>query len=114
MAAANSSAPGAKASKAFARDLPMMMYGFGDDPFPLSETIKLVEEFARDYVGRLISRGFAVWVGFGIGFKTLVFQCWQAGARDYRLHSVKELEQLKQADLHGSCAFCGEKRPRQV
>lgn len=32
-----------------------MMYGFGDDPFPLSETIKLVEEFARDYVERLVS-----------------------------------------------------------
>lgn len=34
----------------FSKDLRLMMYGFGDDPDPMPETVSLVEDILLDYI----------------------------------------------------------------
>ncbi|CAI7777786.1 unnamed protein product, partial [Closterium sp. NIES-53] len=40
----------------FLRELRLMMYGFGDDPEPLPETVELVEEMVIEYITDLVHR----------------------------------------------------------
>eukprot|EP00897_Mesotaenium_endlicherianum_P006862 jgi/Mesen1/6203/ME000320S05397 len=40
----------------FSKELRLMMYGFGDDPDPLPETVELVEDIVVDYVTDIIHK----------------------------------------------------------
>ncbi|KAF9619980.1 hypothetical protein IFM89_010596 [Coptis chinensis] len=40
----------------FQKDLQHMMYGFGDDPNPLPETVALLEDIAVEYVTDLVNK----------------------------------------------------------
>eukprot|EP00250_Pteridium_aquilinum_P001462 c11652_g1_i2 orf=136-561(+) len=40
----------------FTRDLRLMMYGFGDDPDPIPETVSLVEDILVDYVTDMVHK----------------------------------------------------------
>ncbi|KAL2649316.1 hypothetical protein R1flu_017444 [Riccia fluitans] len=40
----------------FSKDLRLMMYGFGDDPDPLPETVQLVEDILLDYITEMIHK----------------------------------------------------------
>lgn len=40
----------------FSKDLRLMMYGFGDDPDPMPETVLLVEDILLDYVTDMIHK----------------------------------------------------------
>eukprot|EP00270_Netrium_digitus_P008423 TRINITY_DN2520_c0_g1_i1.p1 TRINITY_DN2520_c0_g1~~TRINITY_DN2520_c0_g1_i1.p1 ORF type:complete len:126 (+),score=40.79 TRINITY_DN2520_c0_g1_i1:50-427(+) len=40
----------------FSRELRLMMYGFGDDPDPLPESVELMEDIMLDYVTDLIHK----------------------------------------------------------
>ncbi|KAG2588528.1 hypothetical protein PVAP13_5NG341500 [Panicum virgatum] len=55
-AGADASAPTLKRKRGvFQKDLQHMMYGFGDDPNPLPETVALVEDIVVEYVTDLVS-----------------------------------------------------------
>ncbi|MCL7047476.1 hypothetical protein MKW94_021999 [Papaver nudicaule] len=43
-----------KRKRMFQKDLQHMMYGFGDDPNPLTQTVELVEDIAFDYIQDLV------------------------------------------------------------
>ncbi|KAI5056304.1 hypothetical protein GOP47_0028122 [Adiantum capillus-veneris] len=40
----------------FTRELRIMMYGFGDDPDPIPETVSLVEDILVDYVTEMVHK----------------------------------------------------------
>jgi transcription initiation factor TFIID subunit 13 len=40
----------------FHRDLQPMMYGFGDDPKPMPETVELVEDILVDYITDMLHK----------------------------------------------------------
>ncbi|KAH7446720.1 hypothetical protein KP509_01G070500 [Ceratopteris richardii] len=40
----------------FTKELRIMMYGFGDDPDPLPETVSLVEDIMVDYVTEMVHK----------------------------------------------------------
>ncbi|KAG6546983.1 hypothetical protein Mapa_011599 [Marchantia paleacea] len=40
----------------FSKDLRLMMYGFGDDPDPLPETVLLVEDILLEYITEMIHK----------------------------------------------------------
>lgn len=40
----------------FTKDLRLMMYGFGDDPDPIPETVSLVEDILIDYVTEMVHK----------------------------------------------------------
>ncbi|KAL3702300.1 hypothetical protein R1sor_020322 [Riccia sorocarpa] len=40
----------------FSKDLRLMMYGFGDDPDPLPETVQLVEDILLEYITEMIHK----------------------------------------------------------
>ncbi|VVA95995.1 unnamed protein product [Arabis nemorensis] len=42
------------AGEAFQKELQHMMYGFGDEPNPLPETVALVEDIVVEYVTNLV------------------------------------------------------------
>ncbi|KAJ7571697.1 hypothetical protein O6H91_01G173500 [Diphasiastrum complanatum] len=40
----------------FSKDLRLMMYGFGDDPDPIPETVMLMEDILIDYITDMIHK----------------------------------------------------------
>ncbi|BBM98656.1 transcription initiation factor TFIID subunit 13 [Marchantia polymorpha subsp. ruderalis] len=40
----------------FSKDLRLMMYGFGDDPDPLPETVLLVEDILLEYITEMVHK----------------------------------------------------------
>ncbi|KAL5226674.1 hypothetical protein ABZP36_014939 [Zizania latifolia] len=83
----------------FQRDLQHMMYGFGDDPNPLPETVALVEDIVVEYVTDLVHKAQNVASKRG---KLLTEDFLYLIRKDVRkLHRATELlsmnEELKQA-----------------
>uniref|UniRef100_A0A0A9B1A6 Transcription initiation factor TFIID subunit 13 n=1 Tax=Arundo donax TaxID=35708 RepID=A0A0A9B1A6_ARUDO len=83
----------------FQRDLQHMMYGFGDDPNPLPETVALVEDIVVEYVTDLVHKAQNVASKRG---KLLTEDFLYLIRKDRRkLHRATELlsmnEELKQA-----------------
>lgn len=83
----------------FQKDLQHMMYGFGDDPNPLPETVALVEDIVVEYVTDLVHKAQNVASKRG---KLLTEDFLYLIRKDMRkLHRATELlsmnEELKQA-----------------
>ncbi|KAK9161711.1 hypothetical protein Syun_008052 [Stephania yunnanensis] len=83
----------------FQKDLQHMMYGFGDDPNPLPETVALVEDIVVEYVTDLVHKAQEIACKRG---KLLTEDFLYLIRRDYpKLHRCTELlsmnEELKQA-----------------
>ncbi|KAL6621296.1 hypothetical protein ACP70R_033728 [Stipagrostis hirtigluma subsp. patula] len=83
----------------FQKDLQHMMYGFGDDPNPLPETVALVEDIVVEYVTDLVHKALNVASKRG---KLLTEDFLYLIRKDLReLHRATELlsmnEELKQA-----------------
>ncbi|KAG2597426.1 hypothetical protein PVAP13_5KG256400 [Panicum virgatum] len=99
-AGANASAPTLKRKRGvFQKDLQHMMYGFGDDPNPLPETVALVEDIVVEYVTDLVHKAQNVASKRG---KLLTEDFLYLIRKDLRkLHRATELlsmnEELKQA-----------------
>ncbi|KAG2597421.1 hypothetical protein PVAP13_5KG255500 [Panicum virgatum] len=99
-AGADASAPTLKRKRGvFQKDLQHMMYGFGDDPNPLPETVALVEDIVVEYVTDLVHKAQNVASKRG---KLLTEDFLYLIRKDLRkLHRATELlsmnEELKQA-----------------
>ncbi|MCO5578097.1 hypothetical protein L7F22_031935 [Adiantum nelumboides] len=53
---ANSSESSKRKRGLFTRELRIMMYGFGDDPDPIPETVSLVEDILIDYITEMVHK----------------------------------------------------------
>ncbi|PAN30291.1 hypothetical protein PAHAL_5G342800 [Panicum hallii] len=99
-AGADASAPTLKRKRGvFQKDLQHMMYGFGDDPNPLPETVALLEDIVVEYVTDLVHKAQNVASKRG---KLLTEDFLYLIRKDLRkLHRATELlsmnEELKQA-----------------
>ncbi|KAF6165588.1 hypothetical protein GIB67_021858 [Kingdonia uniflora] len=83
----------------FQKDLQHMMYGFGDDQIPLSETVSLVEDIVVEYITDLVHKAQDVASTRG---KLLTEDFLYLIRKDYpKFHRCTELlsmnEELKQA-----------------
>lgn len=83
----------------FGKELRIMMYGFGDDPDPLPETVDLVEDIVVEYIADMVHKSQAVALRRGkLSIEDILF-CVRKDPRKFT--RVRELlamsEELKRA-----------------
>jgi len=87
-----------KKKKMFTKELRCMMYGFGDDPNPYSESVELLENLVIDYIAEMTKKAMDVGRPGRITVEDIIFLI----RKDAKKYSrVKELlimnEELKKA-----------------